>query len=303
MTIFKQTKAGRSILAKKMKRFLQKPWPEKLRAIYHVLGHTYRRLMPHLVRPVRLPCGAWLLAWPDVMGRNLRRGGFEENEWHFVEWFLKPGMAVLDVGAHIGFYTLLAARQVGDAGCVVAFEPSPRERRRLRWNLAINRCRNVRVEPFALGEYNGQTDFFVVLGQETGCNSMHPPAVDDPVRCVTVPVVTLDHYLSQSRIRVVDFLKLDAEGAELAVLKGARGLLTTQPRPVLMCELVDMRTEPWNYRAQEIYEFLAQLSYIWFSVAQGGYLCPAPKKDHYHENLVAVPEERMYQVKDWIRKE
>lgn len=287
-------------IAKKMGRFWQKPWPEKLEVF---LDRTFYRLTLPLVYPMQLPFGAWILAWPDVMGQNFRRGGYEEQEQLFIERFLKPDMIVLDVGAHVGFYTLLASRQVRDRGFVVAFEPSLRERRRLRWNLAMNRCRNVRVESLALGDYNGQADFYVVLGKETGCNSIRPPSINDPIRRITVPVMTLDNYLSQSQIRAVDLIKLDVEGAELAVLKGASGLLAKQPRPVFMCELEDLRTEPWNYKARETYEFLSEAGFSWFSVRPGGDLQPALKKSDFHENLVAVPGERLSEVEDLVRQE
>lgn len=230
-------------------------------------------------------------------------GGFELREYHFVERFLKPGMVFLDVGAHNGYYTLLASKQVGDAGHVVAFEPSPRERRRLRWNLALNKCHNVQMESTALGDYEGETSFFVVLGKDTGCNSMRPPGQDihDPVKVMTVPITTLDNYLSRCQISSVDFIKVDAEGGELGVLKGASEFLSTQPRPILMCELTEKRTAPFNYTTREIYEFLAKLRCEWFSVKQGGYLCPEPVKDKYSGNLIAVPQERLSEVRDWIK--
>jgi FkbM family methyltransferase len=77
------------------------------------------------------------------------------------------GMTVLDVGAHNGFYTLLASKKVGPSGRVIAFEPSPRERQRLLSNLWINRCSNVIVEPVALAEEDSVATLFVVSGAET----------------------------------------------------------------------------------------------------------------------------------------
>jgi FkbM family methyltransferase len=85
-------------------------------------------------------------------------------------------MTVLDVGAHNGFYTLLASKRVGPTGQVIAFEPSPRERQRLLSNLWINGCSNVIVEPVALADEDSVATLFVVSGAETGCNSLRPPA-------------------------------------------------------------------------------------------------------------------------------
>src|SRR5438309_4114648 len=103
------------------------------------------------------------------------RNGFERQEQEFLLEFLGPGMTFIDIGAHHGLYSLLASKKVGPSGRVVAFEPSPREFRRLRWNLALNRCRRVRAEPFALGATDGTADLFVCLGWDTGCNSLRPP--------------------------------------------------------------------------------------------------------------------------------
>lgn len=80
---------------------------------------------------------------------------FEENERRFVEQFLKEGMTMLDIGAHHGFYTVLASKKVGSSGRVFAFEPSPREHQKLLRHLKLNRCANVRVEPFALTRQEG----------------------------------------------------------------------------------------------------------------------------------------------------
>jgi len=83
----------------------------------------------------------------DVCSDAIFTDSFEKAEIHFVENFLKEGMTVLDIGAHHGFYTILASKKVGPSGRVIAFEPSPRERRRLLLHLKLNQCSNVKVEP------------------------------------------------------------------------------------------------------------------------------------------------------------
>jgi hypothetical protein len=90
----------------------------------------------------------------------------------------------------------------------------------------------------------------------------------------------------------VDFAKLDVEGAELDVLKGALRLLNTVPRPVLLVEVYDIRTQPWGYQAREIVGFLEELGYRWFELLNSGSIRPvAATLQVYDANLVAVPRE------------
>jgi FkbM family methyltransferase len=214
----------------------------------------------------------------------------------FVEKFLAAGMTVLDVGAHHGLYTLLAAKRVGRTGRVVAFEPSARERKRLLRHLRVNRCWNVDVVPYALAEMVGEADLFQVEGRHDWYNSLRPPDVDERTRTVRIEVRRLDDVLHGLEIGRVDFVKLDVEGAELDVLRGAMKLLKgeAQPvRPVILAEVQDLRTRPWGYRAREIVR-LAGIGYRWFELDSEGRLKPVSiDLAIYDANLVAVPEERV----------
>ena len=139
---------------------------------------------------------------------------------------------------------------------MIAFEPSPRERKQLLRNVRINTCSNVRIEPYALGKERSQAQLYLVEGGEDGCNSLRPPVVDSDTWPVSVDVFSFDEVASKLGLTNVDFAKLDVEGAELDVLKGATQLLRTAPRPVFLVEVYDIRTEPWGYKAREIVQFL-----------------------------------------------
>ena len=86
----------------------------------------------------------------------------------------------------------------------------------------------------------------------------------------------------------MDFVKLDVEGAELSVLKGAREFLA-RTRPILLIEIAQIRTAGWGYDAVEIVRFLENMGYVWFEILDGGKLAPANQDDQREMNLVAVP--------------
>ena len=162
--------------------FVRKPWNEKAQSVFF----RWVRFFPHTPIPVRLPYGGWWLARNDFLGAALFYGGFENTERSFVERFLAPGMTVLDIGAHHGYYTLLASRKVGRQGKVLAVEASPRERTQLLLHLRINRCKNVRIESRALGEVDGTAELFLVQGPDPAaiaCTGLRHLGKPRPCRC------------------------------------------------------------------------------------------------------------------------
>src|SRR5712664_544680 len=274
----------------RLRRFAARPISQNIQSV----ALRVRRIFPNAPVPFRLPFGAWFLAGNSQVDEDLRNGCFESAELLFVQRYLEAGMIVLDIGAHHGVYTLLASKQVGRAGSVVSFEPSPRERGQLRRNVRLNLCSNVRIERYALGSARSQADLYLVESGEDGCNSLRPPAVQSETRAVPVEVVTLDAIASKLSLTKADFIKLDVEGAELDVLKGALGLLQTFARPVLLVEVYDIRTKPWGYQAREIVQFLDRLHYRWFQLLDNGSLrLVSSNLDVYDANLVALPTERM----------
>ena len=281
--------AEHETFASRVRRFLAKP----ARLQYVALANRVRRVLPSVPIPLRLPYGAWWLAEHGALDRELIHEGFETAEAAFVGRFLRPGMTVLDVGAHHGLYTLLASKLVGRDGRVIAFEPSWRERRRLARHLWINRCRNVEVHSCALGDRAGESDFYLVEGMHDWCNSLRAPNIEERTSKVRVEVRRLDDVLEGIHWPRIDFIKLDVEGAELSFLRGARRMLCAEVRPAILVEVQDVRTAPWGYAARDIVRFLSDAGYSWFALADDGSLeSISSELSSYDGNLVALPHER-----------
>jgi FkbM family methyltransferase len=286
--------AMQGTLAHRLWRFARAP----RKAQYFTLMNRMRRIFPRMPIPLRLPYGKWWLAQESALDHELMHGSFEDAEKQFVRKFLRRGMTVVDVGAHHGLYTLLAAKCVGRRGKVIAFEPSRRERRRLLRHVRVNTCWNVIVEACALGDQAGDANLFMVEGAQDWCNSLRPPAVNGQTETSRVSVERLDDALWRLRVDAVDFVKLDAEGAELSVLQGAGELLRGASRPAVLAEVQDIRTQAWGYRARQIVDFLTDRGYCWFAVRGDGSLRVADVDlEWYDANLVALPEERAEEIR------
>lgn len=295
----KREENGQS-LRRRAARFLASP----LRRKYITMALRARRIVRGMQIPLRLPFGAWWLAEGGALDHELMYNQFEQAELSFVRRMLKPGMTAVDIGAHHGLYTLLASKCVGRRGRVLAFEPSPREGRKLEKHLRLNRCRNVEVDGRAVADKAGEAELHVVDGYRDWGNSLRPPSVAEPVHSVRVNTCRLDDALAEKGIRSVNFIKLDTEGAELAVLQGAQRLLHRAPRPVILAEVQDVRTRPWGYEAREIMRKLALWNYRWFSVGESGELYPASAdEEEYDGNFVALPEEKLGEFKTFIAQD
>jgi FkbM family methyltransferase len=172
----------------------------------------------------------------DVLGRYVFVDGFWEPVVTSVfTHLLQPGQTYIDVGAHCGYFTLLAARRIMPGGRIIAFEPDTRNRRNLADNLALNECGEVVVEPLAVSEMDGN----VMFETSSPRNSVVAKVTDHPAgvgsQTESVRAVSLDSYCEKKNIRRVDLVKMDIEGGEAQAIEGMRrGLASGLYRRILM---------------------------------------------------------------------
>jgi FkbM family methyltransferase len=228
-------------------------WRRVKRAIVDALRPTRRALRSVTYR------GAQFVVFTneDVGWRIVTKRGYEGAELDALERLVRPDDLCVDVGANIGIYSVLLSRMARD-GAVISFEPVSLNQQVLRLNLALNEAANVEVRPMVLSDSVGHTDFAVSSDGAFSSlkSSTRKPHLSD-IRC---RMSTLDHEFPDRR---VDFVKLDVEGAELLVLKGGSGLLSTpgrKPRAILV-EIAETNMRAYGYTASELLACLRALGY------------------------------------------
>lgn len=167
--------------------------------------------------------------------RMIYLGTYERWETRMVRRYLRPGMRFVDVGANVGYFTLLASRAVGSAGMVFAVEPSSYVADRLARTLTDNRIGNVRLDKIGLGKEPGECILYDPLPDN------HTPTMLGDVgtsgKCV--PIRPLDDCLADWGVGHVDLLKIDVEGYEPLVLEGASTALSAGRIRAILCEFND----------------------------------------------------------------
>lgn len=248
------------------------------------------RVLDAAARPLR----SGVVVIPNGVARGLRIDANGENASYALGTneplvqdvftaHVRPGAVVYDVGANIGFFTLIAARLAGPDGHVYAFEPSPETADRLDANLGLNGVGTDGMGPVDVIRAG--------VGGAEGTASLSDPAMSQWASLVidapapagapadagrAIRMVALDGLLREGRIRPPSFVKIDIEGAEVDALRGMSGVLEAH-RPVVLCEVHDTH--------EAVADFFASRPYRVSVVETSGDLRGAPNFVH----ALAVP--------------
>ena len=190
----------------------------------------------------------------------IRKGYWEPFITDLFRSYLRPGMTVVDVGANFGHYALTAANAVGPQGLVLAFEPLPDVCAVLCRNAALIPHENLQAFSIALGDTNGEA-VLTVDASTSGWSSLVAPLVPVPGESITVPVRRLEDVLAEVAPGCrVGLVKIDTEGFEAQVFRGAWGILE-RDRPVVFTEFSLSRLQRAGADAETLMECLQALGY------------------------------------------
>jgi len=186
---------------------------------------------------------------------------YEAGTTRLLTQIIEPGMVVIDIGAHVGYFTLLAAQQVGPTGHVYSFEPDPSNHRLLQQNIDANGYTNITATRKAVSKSSGSAQL-MLSSRDNGTHSLYAQDSRD-ANTVNVDLVSLDEFLADAGWPKVDLIKMDVEGAEMDALVGMSRLLDESPGLKLVMEF-----NPGLLRSASVdpLEFLAKPVELGFEV-------------------------------------
>lgn len=197
------------------------PWLD--RGIYRVLdaltdAYSYLRryaFPPYYMRFLKL---------------NMLWGNYEKETTALFKRIIIPGMTIIDIGAHIGYFTRIFSKHTGDKGKIYAFEADPENFILLQKN--TKHLKNIELFKTAISDKAGKIDFY--HSDKSGCNSIIPAEFRQ--KRITVSYTKLDNFIMAKGIKKVDLIKMDIEGGESTAMKGMQQLLATQNDIILVVE-------------------------------------------------------------------
>lgn len=250
-------------------------------AFWQIWCRTVRRPMTvRMAAGYKIP----LPPWSNLAGITFATGLHEPREELFALAYLRPGDVAIDVGANIGIYTAL----MGSTGAhVIAFEPGSRSRSDLARTVALNPGMSIEVVPAALSDNPGRMS--ITLDLESSNHLVQ--GVADDLQVESVEVMMLDDYAVEHHLENLVFIKIDAEGFDLQVLRGAKELLKSQ-KPVLM-------VETWG--PPDIRDWLEGLGYRIYRYAfETRLLHEYPRPFSDQANILAVHQSRLDLVRQRV---
>ena len=228
-------------------------------------------------------------------------GAFEPATVKVLKRLVKSGDTVLDIGANVGYISLVLAKCVGKNGKVFSFEPDSKNFALLNRNIALNP--DCYIKPIALAVsdshqpirlYHAKFDF------NAGAHSMLPSEKHSS-DFVEIEATTIDEFVTSHGLKKVDVIKIDIEGAEMKAFNGMTETLRNS-RPLIVCELCEEHQVRAGYTTQAVKKWMAETFDMQaFKVMESGRLTETPiEATHLADNIVFVPHERVQEVKAFL---
>jgi len=204
-------------------------------------------------------------------------GYYEKELGDLLKKIVKPGDVVLDLGANIGYFSLLVANNLPSVK-VISFEPVASLFQNMNDNISLNNIKNILTVNAAVGEITEEKELFVSAPDNLGMSSFHQPE-NHSGKKERVKVVAIDDWVKTSGLSKIDVIKLDVEGSELGALKGMKEVVQKQ-KPVLIVEVNPETLSMFNLKPSDIYDYLKQLNFEEFLILENARL------EHFNHSAI-----------------
>lgn len=269
--------------------------PPSSRMLPQRILHTFRRLTHPLLKhsprfaTVRLEHFVLRVNLCETIGGNLYYGvpNADDFDRNIMSQLVHEGDVCIDVGANMGLYTLTLSSLVGESGVVHAFEPEPRAFETLSHNVSLNGRTNIVLNQVAVSNESGSATLYDT--NESGLAGLGKTSRGSGVGEIAVPLTTIDEYASSKRIPRVDCMKIDVEGYEGHVLRGAQSLLQREKELVVITELDEKNFRELGFPVQDVILYLSDLGYEgWFMNRRAKRLVPLTPESKLEGGVNAV---------------
>ncbi len=236
-------------------RFILKVRPAFLAALLKIF-------IPFKWKDVDTPYGIF---HTDVISHSgyglLKTGVREQHTVNILQKILKQGDVFLDVGAHEGFFSVVASKLVGKKGRVIAIEPQKRLQKLIAKNLELNSCSNVTVLPVAVADYTGDGQFYNYPNVNTGASSLHRTTFYLLPK-QKVKIITLLDVFNQVGLNYIDVVKIDIEGGEYNAIFGSKKVFADKKIGSIIIEFHPRALLKQGKSKEQIIRFLMENGYV-----------------------------------------
>lgn len=208
---------------------------------------------------------------------------------------------ILDIGANVGYLSMIFATLTGNKGIVVSFEPEPNNFQTLTENKKLNGFSQIITEQLGVSDSNGTFKLFL---SNDANNGKHSLIFDDnrvTSKYMEINTIIIDEYLKNNNINRIDIVKIDVEGFEKKVLNGMRNTLQ-EHKPVLFIELIDLIQQSTNESSISIINMLNdEFGYIHYKLLKNGFLEQYFGSHVWSENVVFIHKSKIEKYKHLIK--
>ena len=284
-------------MIKKLKKFLSLTLEEKLIYIKSKVLIIFKKFLNFFkIKIIIKRYNTKFLIFQDEISDAIFIGNYENDLLSMLKEMMiaylnkQNKIYFVDVGAHMGWYSVILSNFFKNRIETFCFEPNSLIFKFLEENVRLNKLNNIVLENKALLNTSGKNEFYVAL-RKTGLSSFGI-IEEDLTEKIIVDVTTLDDYFQIKNLPNVDFIKIYAEGSEKFILEGSK-LVLNKCRPIILLEVSDKRTKYFNYPAKTLLYFLHDQEYLIFEITDK-YLNQILFFDkNWDANLFCIPKEKI----------